>query len=152
MGFAEESLRLGTEGPEGYPDELAFAAAAKVIGGCLDVLPIGGSVLSYGEGPCQPCLVHLNSTPLCVPTATLPPLVAYLKSGKICKIVSADAAFYAVFLTRVSMPNWVPAPMAVEDARLHTVQRARLWAIMDMSQLQTLLDWAFCPDLPVARQ
>ena len=53
MGFAEEAVRLGTEGPEGYPDELSFAAAAKVIGGCLEVLPIGGSVLSYGEGPCR---------------------------------------------------------------------------------------------------
>ena len=53
MGFPEEAVRLGTEGSGGYPDELAFAAAAKIIGGCLEVLRIGGSVLSYGEGPCR---------------------------------------------------------------------------------------------------
>ena len=50
MGFEEEATRLTTEGSAGYPDELAFAAAATLLGGRFEVLSIGGRLLAYGDG------------------------------------------------------------------------------------------------------
>ena len=49
MGFAEESERLRLQGPEGYPDELAFMAASRLLSGRLEVLTLEGKLLSYGE-------------------------------------------------------------------------------------------------------
>lgn len=50
MGFEQEAVRLKLEGSEGYPDELAFAAAARLLQGRLEVLSQEGILRSYGDG------------------------------------------------------------------------------------------------------
>ena len=59
MGFEQEAMRLLTEGSDGYPDELASLAAAKLIGGRLEVRSIDVRVLGYGAGP---CLLRIQQT------------------------------------------------------------------------------------------
>ena len=53
MGFEEEAIRLQKEGSDGYPDELAFVAASRLLSGRLEVRSLEGQVLSYGDGPCR---------------------------------------------------------------------------------------------------
>ena len=50
MGFEQEAVRLKLEGSDGYPDELAFAAAARLLPGRLEVLSQEGILRSYGDG------------------------------------------------------------------------------------------------------
>ena len=50
MGFEQEAGRLMLEGSDGYPDELAFVAASRILSGRVEVLTLGGDLLSYGSG------------------------------------------------------------------------------------------------------
>ena len=50
MGFGEEADRLLLEGSDGYPGELAFVAAARILAGVMEVVTLDGKLLSYGSG------------------------------------------------------------------------------------------------------
>ena len=50
MNFQQEAGRLMLEGSDGYPDELAFVAAARLLCGRLEMLSLEGVLRSYGSG------------------------------------------------------------------------------------------------------
>ena len=50
MGFAEEARRMMLEGSDGYPEELAFLAATRILHGRMEVLSLEGELRSYGSG------------------------------------------------------------------------------------------------------
>ena len=58
MGFQEEASRLMQPGSSGYPDELAFAAAAQYLAGTLEVVTMSQEVRVYGEGLCKLRIHH----------------------------------------------------------------------------------------------